>query len=185
MISGAAFALFGLLFMQVPDHALTIIGTILYALFLGYTGFKLISIIRKIRKKEAIKKIRTALYSIIFGTAWALLFRQNALTISQNFLLWVMFIGNTYLNLSLFLKAERSQKIRCVWLLLNTAISLLFGLVTLVTVGGFKGMYLFFAGSYLLITGIIDIGISTLDNARMRVRREREEKDQSRWNRTR
>jgi hypothetical protein len=157
VIRGTCIALFGLLFMQLPEHGLQIVGTAAVFLLMAFAGQRLIYN-SKIEKEEGIVKKHIGIfYTVIVLFGLILVLRQKALIFSTNFSLGIILIGTGGVKLKQIIKAPvitgRFQWVPYAYALL----SVILGIVALVGSSKVMDTFVFTIGTFLIIEGFREI----------------------------
>lgn len=156
-IKGTLVAFLGLFFMQLPEHALLIIGMTVISAILAFSMRRLIYRVAQKENYKIVNRYTIIFYTGIIGLAIFFVLKKNALIFSVNFSLGAILISIGVLKLKNFKRyLIKEQKI---WIL-SLAYVLLFivlGIVAFLEGNRVKGLYVFVVGAFLIIEGLYEV----------------------------
>ncbi len=156
-IRGVLFALFGLLFVAIPEIVMSFIGTNIFLAVLLFAGYKLVRYYLSWRKNEPVKRHRAIIFGVIAAISIVFLAWNQVLTVSVNLVLSGFLLTNAYFAFANAVKGIKRGNQQWWMGITNAVISLLFGIVALATVNDLGIRYIMPLGSYLFIIGIGNI----------------------------
>ncbi len=150
---GISIMLFGLLFMQIPGHALQILGTGTVFGIVVFTGQRLFSSFTKGNKEK--NKFINRIYIIAAIVGIVFVVNSTIITLSSNISLGVLLAVNGGVKLRNLKKPTSVKSGRLWWLPWGSAIiSIILGIVALTTADRVFQTFIFTVGTYMILEGL-------------------------------
>lgn len=145
----------GLFFVALPGAALQSLGTVFFLFLLCYASFQLCRFFCQWRNGQQIKKAKVIIYGSVAGLELVCILYNRIIILSTQ---WVLFFflgwyGYKQIKVSFAAKVERKRK--WVVLLMDSLLAGTLGLTALAMGAEVNAAYLFMAGSYLTVHGIL------------------------------
>lgn len=156
-IKGTCVAFLGLFFMQLPEHALQIIGMVAILVILAFSVRRIIYRATQNTNYKIVNRYSIIFYSGTVSLAVFFILKENAIMFSTNFSLGVILVSIGILKLKSVAKCL--DKERKFWFI-PLAYALLFiilGVVAIVSANRVMGMYIFVVGVTMIIEGLYEV----------------------------
>jgi uncharacterized membrane protein HdeD (DUF308 family) len=152
-IKGILYILFGLFFMQLPGHALQILGTVAVFVLLVFSGQRLINNYSKGKKDK--KDYISRLYIFLSVLAILIVVQQKILIFSTNFSLSLLLIGNGAMKFKKII--HQSGKEGKYHLFIWGILSVVLGIVALTAANRVMDTFVFTVGTFWILEGLMII----------------------------
>lgn len=145
----------GLFFVALPGAALQSLGTVFFLFLLCYASFQLCRFFCQWKNGQQIKKAKVIIYGSVAGLELVCILYNRIIILSTQ---WVLFFflgwyGYKQIKVSFAAKVERKRK--WVVVLMDSLLAGTLGLTALAMGAEVNAAYLFMAGSYLTVHGIL------------------------------
>lgn len=156
-IRGFLLVLLGLLFIEIPEHAMQVIGSMIIFSFLVFACYR--SVIKLRKYGWRINKIQyRAMYTIvILALTVFLMVKSEILIISGNIILGILCLGYGFYRMQKAVNYRRNRKMTLRFGEIEAFIYLLFGLVAFAVTNRVIGSYIFAVGTFMALSGIKEV----------------------------
>ncbi|MGG7212697.1 Mbeg1-like protein [Clostridium nigeriense] len=164
IIRGIGIVILGLFFIKVPENALQIIGTVIVVVVIAFAIKRLVYRITQKLNSKSINQYIVIFYITLITFSILSVIQEKIIIFFMNFTLGVIFSTNGILKLKSTMKCLNKNQKLCMMPLGYPLLSIMLGIVALVTPSHIMKQYIFSIGSFMIIEGIREVMIDLSRN---------------------